>query len=157
MNNKFDDFLKKYNSYSLNEVNFEEAVEMFSAFISLEGMSHDIVWILPKDTIMGYRVWYIDEKVVNNDRYKEIKALYAKAANKTFGLKLAVKCADKKRCYCYAFVPKDQIDCEYALMGNGLKLSIPTDVPKAIVIKQGIYWWWLRLREYKYLKWKSFR
>ena len=147
--------LKKYNSYSLTEVNFEEAVQRFAEFISDQGMSHDIAWILPKNTIMGYKIWYINEKVVENDRYKEIKSLYAKATEKTFGLNLAVRSADKTRCYCYAFVPKEQIDCEYTLMGNGLKFSIPTEVPKAIVVKQGIYWWWLRLREYKYLKWKN--
>ena len=81
-------------------------------------------------------------------RYRETKAVGVREANRRYsiglerkvGISLRAYCASETETFAAVFVPSDHIDAQRHLMGHSLKLSCPTEVVSAQMVRNAARW-----------------
>lgn len=74
---------------------------------------------------------------------------YAEGLNRNLGVQLRAICATDAQTFASVFVPKDDLDRQYHLMGRVLKLSCPVEMRLASTVQNPLRWLMLRLRNRK--------
>jgi hypothetical protein len=82
-------------------------------------------WVFPNDVLLVAGQWFVrprPEALV----LKEVADAYQRAITRRLGVKFGVVCRGEELLWCYVCGPADQIEAEYCLMPDGLKLSVRT-------------------------------
>jgi len=126
-----------------------EAANKFARFLADNGYSPNIRWLVADDAVIGSRcdIWVRDSKT--DKGIAEANRRYAAGLSKELGVALIAHCTTGAETFASVFVPEDDTDAQYALMGRGLKLSCPAKVIRASAVANPIRWWWLKLRNRK--------
>jgi hypothetical protein len=74
---------------------------------------------------------------------------YAKGLGRNLGVQLQAICATNAETFASVFVPEDDLDRQYHLMGCVLKLSCPVEMRLASTVQNPLRWLMLRLRNRK--------
>jgi hypothetical protein len=110
------------------------AEEKFSAFLASQNYPARICWIAFGD--------FSDQ----DPNAEECAAQqYAEGLRCKFGIELRAICATDAETFASVFVPKDDVDSQYHLMGHGLKLNCPMNYSTSRVRSQ-VRWLALRWR-----------
>lgn len=119
---------------------FGEAVLRLQEFLAREKLSEKLLWIFRKDVTSCKRRVVIKVPIPKeNQRLAE--ARYEEGRNRDWGISLQVLCALGNSPCCYIWLPKNEMEAEYALMiDHGLKMSVPVDLIQARAVKNGLLW-----------------
>ena len=77
---------------------------------------------------------------------KEAAQRYSQGLQRKVGIELRVICATEAQTFASVFVPQDELDAQYRMMGRGLKLSCPVERYSASTTRNPLKWLALRLR-----------
>jgi hypothetical protein len=131
---------------------FDDAVAKLRTFLRAQGVSDEIRWITSNDCALQGSQLFVR---LREDAHAEARGLYASAAERRLGVMLAMCCAVGEEACCYVYAPATQLDSEYALMPDGLKLSAPAFVRKAKLIPVGDDKRWAKLCALPERRWLS--
>jgi hypothetical protein len=129
------------NEEKTNCPSFDEAETKFRKFLRASDWPEDVVWVCPDDVAVIEQSFTV-HPMTKGRQYAIEK--YEKGARQNLGVLLNAICRDNVNSYCAVWVPSDSTEAEYALMPQGLKLSIPSEPRQGKVVKSGIRWWWLK-------------
>jgi hypothetical protein len=90
---------------------------------------------LVADTNRHYWVRKRDEKAT---RYAALR--YAEGLRRNFGVMLSAICATEMETFASVFVPEDDLDAQYHLMGRGLKLPCPVERYSTSTVRNLLKW-----------------
>src|SRR5258708_6920397 len=103
---------------------FTDAVARFRSFLDDQGHRGPTSWVFPSDVLLVVGGWIIrprpQETVI-----AEVGNAYQNAITRRLGVKFDVLCLERETVWCYIYCPTDQIEAEYGMMPDGLKLSVP--------------------------------
>lgn len=100
---------------------FDEAKQFFQNFLSEQGLSSDLLWIFGEDIIcLSKRLLIKVPLPAENESFAEV--CYNVGRERDFGICLHAFCLLDERPCCYVWLPEDDLDAQYSLMGN-LNLS----------------------------------
>src|SRR5262249_16824364 len=71
---------------------------------------------------------------------------YAQGLDRKLGIELRAICATDVETFAFVFVPRDDLDSQYHLMGHGLKLVRPVKSYSTFKVRSRIKWLALRWR-----------
>ena len=71
---------------------------------------------------------------------------YGLGTKRNLGILLEAICATETETFARVFVPEDDIDAQYHLLGRGLRLSCPVEKCRTSAVSNPLYWLLLRLR-----------
>jgi hypothetical protein len=84
--------------------------------------------------------------------FEHAKLRYSEGVERNLGVALSAVCATDTETFGSVFVPADDLDGQYHLMGRALKLSVPTSRKSALTVKNPLRWWILELRNKRHSK-----
>jgi hypothetical protein len=129
---------------------FEDAVARLRAFLASEGFKTDIIWICREDVFQQWPKLYVKVPLSNEKSLAE--ETYNEGVTRGLGVELSVFCFVAGSPCCYVWIPKDEIDAEYRMLG-GLKLTIPKPDRQTVVpVKSKTQWIWLKLWSSRHLQ-----
>lgn len=70
---------------------------------------------------------------------------YTQGVDRNLGVELRAICATNIETFASVFVPENDLDRQYHLMGRLLKLSCPVEMRLARIVPSPLRWWILRL------------
>lgn len=129
------------NNDKANCPSFDEAEVQFRKFLRTSNWPVDLVWVCPDDVAVIEQGFYVHP--MKKGRQYAIEE-YEKGAQQNFGILLNAICHDNANSYCAVWIPSDSIEAEYALMPQGLKLSIPSAARQGKAVTSGLRWWLLK-------------
>jgi hypothetical protein len=123
------------------------AEEKFSAFLGSQGYPKAVCWVEPSDLIVDAKRHYW----IRSRREAAMRAEQqdAKGLGRNLGVQLQAICATNAETFASVFVPEDDLDRQYHLMGRVLKLSCPVEMRLASTVQNPLRWLMLRLRNRK--------
>lgn len=123
------------------------AKEKFSAFLASQGYPKAVCWLEPSDLLLDAKRHYW----VRHRRETTMRAeqQYAEGVDRNLGVELRAICATNTETFASVFVPENDLDRQYHLMGPLLKLSCPVEIRPASAVQSPLRWWVLRLRNRK--------
>lgn len=125
---------------------FEQASSRFERFLTENECPAYIVWVGSEDVVrMAERV-YMHSKVNEMELAERARTEYALACERRRGVLLQLIAISQSVSYCGIWSPQSDIDAEYALMPDGLKLQIPTSIPQACLVNSNLMWTFLSWR-----------
>lgn len=74
-----------------------------------------------------------------------VERQYADGVDRNLGVELRAICATNTETFASVFVPENDVDRQYHLMGRLLKLSCPVEMRLASTVPNPLRWWMLRL------------
>jgi hypothetical protein len=130
------------------EVTFDESVAQFKTFLTKSGWPCTLTWIAAKDVLLtGSTMAYLRLPATAVSESRARQQFEADIGNE-LGVLLAALCKLDSTSYCYIWKPSTELEAQYALLGKGLKMSIPQDPLVPRVVRSKLKWWilWLRYR-----------
>jgi len=127
---------------------FEEAVARFEVFLKENGYSANLIWVEPSDLVLsGQHSIYVKLPAPTNNLTRA-RDRFKRGISDGLGITFGTICDLSNATCCYAWVPKDEIDQQYHLMGRGLKVTAGTGLSRlnGIVVGSQLRWWLLKLR-----------
>jgi len=126
---------------------FEEAVSRFEVFLKENGHSSNVMWVEPSDLVLsGEHSVYVKlpTPISNVTRARD---RFERGIGNELGITFGTICDLSNATCCYAWVPKDEIDRQYHLMGRGLKVTATTGSSRlnGILIRNQLRWRLLKL------------
>lgn len=115
------------------------AEEKFSAFLASQKYPKALFWIFPGDVVIDKeaRYWIKPDRGAT----REHAALsYEKGLKRNLGIWLKAICASETETFATVFVPEDDLDAQYHMMGRCLKLSIPVGRCSASIMESRFRW-----------------
>ena len=122
------------------------AEEKFRAFLALQGYPKAVCWVEPSDLIVDAKRHYWIRPLRDTIRAEQ---QYAKGLYRNLGVQLRAICATNAEMFASVFVPEDDLDRQYHLMGRVLKLACSVEMPLASTVQNPLRWLMLRLRNRK--------
>jgi hypothetical protein len=122
----------------------QAAVEQFSAFLASQGYPGAICWLSPTELLVDARRHYWI-KPGRSQTTMRAEQRYAEGLERNLGIELRAICTTETQTFAYVFVPQDDLDRQYHLMGRALKLSCPVEQRPASIIGNRLRWLTLRL------------
>ena len=120
------------------------AEEKFRSFLATQNYPKAICWLTPGDVVVDTnRRYWVRKREAEGARYAALR--YSMGLERNFGVKLHAICATESETFASVFVPEDDIDAQYHLMGRGLKLSCPVDRRSTSTVTNLLKWrllWW---------------
>lgn len=120
------------------------AEETFRTFLATQNYPRTICWLMPGDVVVDTsRHYWVRKRGTEGARYAAQK--YSVGLERNFGVKLQVICATELETLASVFVPEDDTDAQYHLMGRGLKLSCPVERNATSTVTNPLKWrllWW---------------
>jgi hypothetical protein len=120
------------------------AEEKFRTFLAAQNDPKAICWLTPGDAVVDTnRHYWVRKREAEGARYAALR--YSMGLERNFGVKLQAICATESETFASVFVPEDDIDAQYRLMGRGLKLSCPVDRHSTSTVTNLLKWrllWW---------------
>ena len=129
----------------------DAALERFSTFLASQGYPKIVCWLRPIDVLVDEErhYWLKQHKAQAS---KDAARRYTEGLDRNLGIELRAICATETHTFAIIFVPQDEVDAEYRLMGRGLKLSCPVERYRVSVITNPLKCLVLRLRNSKSLE-----
>jgi len=120
---------------------FHEAEAQLRDFLRSNQWPTEIAWIRLGDVaVLGVGLTLHP----STEGYPYAVKVYKEGVQQSLGVKFEAICCDSDRSYCLVWIPSDETEAEYALMPQGLKLSVLA-APRHIKIARGrLHWWWLK-------------
>lgn len=120
------------------------AEEKFSTFLASQGCPRTICWLAPGDLLVDTRTHHWIR--VRPNAAKRAAERYAEGFEGKLGIELRVICATQAETFALVFVPKDDLDAQYHLMGRGLKCTCPVKRYSTSTVRNPLKWLTLCLR-----------
>jgi len=122
-----------------------EAAERFKRFLSMQCWPETIRWLTHDDVLVDRKgQFWVRERGTMALEYAQLR--YSKGVECDLGIALSAVCATDTETFASVFVPADDLDRQYHLMGRMLKLSVPTSKRSALTVTNPVRWWILALR-----------
>jgi hypothetical protein len=122
-----------------------EAIEKFKKFLSVQQWPETIRWLTPDNVLVDRRgQFWVRER--GTMAFEHAKLRYSEGVERNLGIALSAVCATDTETFASVFIPADDLDRQYHLMGCVLKLSIPTSRKSAVTVENRLRWWILALR-----------
>ena len=120
------------------------AEEKFRTFLASQNYPKAICWLMPGDVVVDTkRHYWVRKREAEGKTYASLR--YSVAVQRNFGVKLQAICATESETFASVFVPEDELDAQYRLMGHGLKLSCPVERIATSTVSNPLKWrllWW---------------
>jgi hypothetical protein len=120
------------------------AEDKFGTFLATQNYPESIYWIMPGDVVVDTsRHHWVRKCGAEGPRYAALR--YAVGLERNFGIKLQAICATESETFASVFVPENDVDAQYNLMGRGLKLSCPVGRYSTSTVTNSLRWrilWW---------------
>ena len=118
----------------------EAATELFREFLLSQNYPTQITWIAPTDVLVGFRDcrFLVDSSGAAGTEYAQNS--YATGLARGLGIAMIALCASDRSTFATVVVPDDETDRQRRLMRKGLKLSIPLDRRKCLVVTSPLRW-----------------
>jgi hypothetical protein len=140
-----DNYSVSYPLAALPET-FAEAEQRFKTFLVTNRYPAAIWWISPRDLVVtGPREYSIRKRTGSAAMYADEKFGHGLANG--IGVEIRAICASDSEAFATVYVPKNDIDAESHLMGNGLKLSCPVERPAVTIVTNSLKWLFLSRRD----------
>lgn len=122
----------------------DAAQEKFSAFPASQGYPKMVRWLSPEELLVDTKrhYWVRPRRSKTTNRAEQ---RYAEGLDRNLGIELRAICATETETLACVFVPADDLDRQYHLMGRMLKLSCPAERRPASTIRNPLKWVALRL------------
>jgi hypothetical protein len=120
------------------------AKEKFSTFLASQNYPKKIRWIGVGDVMVDKKTHFWIR--LRLDAEEHAAQQYAEGLDRKFGIELRAICATDAETFACVFVPKDDLDSQYHLMGRGLKLICPVKRHSTSNVRSLVKWLALRLR-----------
>lgn len=112
---------------------FARAVEQFQHFLATQQAPTHVRWLLRGDVyVMSATEVFVCADAPS--RVASAAAAYDEARGRSFGVCLYALLTMGTETGCYLFAPTDDLQAQYALMGNGLELSMRTPLLTARLV-----------------------
>ena len=111
---------------------FDEAAIRFEAFLRDCRAPSDIRWVAFPDVVWVGGL-YVRPRP-RDDAAGAARRKYERAIPRRLGVRLAALGHSGVVSYCYVYRPSSQIEAEYHMMPDGLKLSVRDPLPEAVVV-----------------------
>lgn len=119
---------------------FDEAIDVFRAFLSDQRLSPDLIWVFREDVIFRHERILIRTPVPTGNEGRAM-ACYELGQKRGFGVNLHAFCLLESRPCCYTILPEDDTDAQHLLMsGATLKCSVWTNLKEAAAISNSLKW-----------------
>jgi hypothetical protein len=120
------------------------AEKKFSAFLVSQNYPGKILWVAPGDVLVdNKRHFWIR---VRPEATERAALRYAEGVDSKLGIQLCAICATDTETVAFVFVPKDDVDAQYHLMGYGLKCACPVERYSTSAVRNRLKWLILCLR-----------
>jgi len=121
------------------------AVEKFKNFLASQGYPDTIRWLMRENVLVDRqgRFWVRD---CETKALQHANLRYLEGVGGNLGIALQAVCATDSETFASVFVPSDDMDRQYNLMGRGLKLSCRTPKMSASIVTNPVRWWILQMR-----------
>jgi len=120
------------------------AEEKFRPFLATQNYPTAICWLMPGDVVVDTnRHYWVRKRDAEGTGYAALR--YSVGRERNFGIKLQAICATESETFASVFVPEDDRDAQYHLMGRGLKLSCPVERYSTSTVMNPLKWyllWW---------------
>lgn len=120
---------------------FDEAEVQLQEFLTSAEWPEKVTWVSTDDIAVLGQGFVVHPR--KEGRGQAIES-YSKGIQKNLGILLTAVCRNEHHSYCAVWVPSDQTEAEYALMPDGVKLSVPKLARQTKVINGQLKWLWLR-------------
>ena len=119
---------------------FNEAVKQLKDFLISQNLSPELLWVFREDIVWRKQRILIKEPLPQENE-SVAESLYESGRQRELGIRLETLCLLGSRPCCYIWLPKDQMDAEYALllMSNFI-ISVPTDLKRAESVRSPLIW-----------------
>ena len=126
-------------------VTFDESLVQFKSFLTKHGWPSTLAWITPRDVLLtGSKVAYL-KLPATTDGESRARQQFQAGTGHEFGVLLAALFKMDDSTYCYVWKPASELDAEGALIGKGLKISIPANPLRPRLVRNKLKWWLLWL------------
>ena len=99
---------------------------------------------MPGDVVADTnRHYWVRKRDAEETGYAALR--YSVGRERNFGIKLQAICATESETFASVFVPEDDRDAQYYLIGRGLKLSCPVERYSTSTVMSPLKWcllWW---------------
>jgi hypothetical protein len=120
------------------------AQEKFSAFLASQNYPEKVCWIALGDLLVDNKTHFWIRLRPNAE--EDAAQRYAKGLDRRLGIELRAICATQAETLASVFVPEDDLDAQYHLMGRGLKCICPVKRYSTSTIRNPLKWLALCLR-----------
>jgi hypothetical protein len=147
----FATVIKSADNSSMTERNSDppetltEAAEKFKKFLSIQCWPETIRWLTHDNVLVDRQgEFWVRERGTMALEHAELR--YSEGVERNLGVALNAVCATDTETFASVFIPADDLDRQYHLMGRVLKLSVPASRKSAVTVKNPVKWWILALR-----------
>ena len=133
------------NSDSDPPLTLAEAEDKFRGFLSVQNYPTTICWLMEGDLLIDKaRHFWMRERRSKAARHAALR--YSEGLERNLGVHLRAICSTNEQTFASVFVPTDELEAQYHLMGRGLKVSCPTERHSTSTVENPIHWraLWLR-------------
>ena len=120
------------------------AEEKFRTFLATQNYPQLICWLLPGDVVVDTnRHYWVRKREAEATRHAALR--YTEGLERNLGVMLQAICATEAETFASVFVPEDDLDAQYHLMGRCLKLSCPVERYSTSTVRNPFKWrllWW---------------
>jgi hypothetical protein len=120
------------------------AEEKFRTFLATQNYPKTICWLMPGDVVVdGNLRYWVRKREAEATRFAALR--YSEGLERNLGVMLRAICATETETFASVFVPEDDTDRQYNLMGRGLKLSCPVETHSTSTVRNPLKWrvlWW---------------
>jgi hypothetical protein len=121
------------------------AEETFRTFLASQNYPKAVCWVMPGDVVVDTNCHYwVRKREAEATRYAALR--YSVGLERNLGVKLQAICATESETFASVFIPEDDLDAQYHLMGRGLKLSCPVEKYSTSAVRNLLRWRLLRWR-----------
>ena len=123
----------------------DAAEQRFAQFLVRNGYPADVRWLVADNVVVDKRrrCWIRED---NERASAEANRRYLAGLERNLGIALRAVCCSGAMTFATVFIPVDDLDAQYQLMGRCLKISCPTETIQASIVKNPIRWFFLKLR-----------
>lgn len=114
------------------------AEEKFSAFLASQEYPKTICWLTPDDLLVDTKTHHWIR--VRPNAATHAAQRYAKGLEGKLGIELRAICATQAETFASVFVPEDDLDAQYHLMGLGLKCTCPVKRYSTSAVRSSLKW-----------------
>jgi|SRR5271168_2348155 len=121
-----------------------DAEEKFGTFLATQNYPKAICWVMPGDVVVDTnRHYWVRKREAEAKRHASLR--YSLGLERNCGVKLQAICATESETFASVFIPEDDVDAHYHLMGRGLKLACPVERYPTSTVRNPFNWlvlWW---------------
>jgi len=125
-------------------LSLSHAEKKFSAFLASQNHPNAVCWVFPGHVVVdGERRYWT--RANRAEGAKRAVLRYAAGLERNLGIWLHAICASETETFASVYVPEDNLDAQYKMMGRCLKLSCPVEKCSASVVTSRFRWLLLRM------------